>query len=644
MSADDRLSTLGGLKLKLAAWLPEREQYQRRYMPVDFNSERESGNRNVLAAVPQFRPFSMRSWVGGEGITWWEPDLFQYRESTNVRPVRLRDGLELGALSSVTTKGGSAFNNGQQFGLAIGKLFTAGNGALSPLEVYPWDLTVPDWDNTLLTPAAIGSDDRITSIVQNGKSALGVLIASDDGSGSGVIYPAPTGAGFPSNDDNLFYNDGTGDDDPFLYPPVLRMFDGVVYALDGDDLYALGTPGVRTQVVDLVSWTSDNYLDQTPWSYNRMSTSDKGPIWITRIDNGATFLWEYDVNDDVQRKIGKLPVDFAFPYSIYFSKGFTFVAFRYAPSHTESGEAYIWFKRGAQDGVIGPVRAPSGVTASKPILLAGVIGDDLVFYFDGAIWAYNMSYGGVYQIATQETTGTPYGAITFGKDVFIAPVTNSSNTRSVERFDTTRYATDGTIDLGKHDWDYPGIEKILLDVTVVTDPLPANCRVSLFISVDGDDFVGVTSPAQYHQNDDATKFTWVASTSGGTTLAGNEFEIRLMLESSTSTATPTIREVTARAKAAAHLLEITMQIDAGTIDTGEGFQTSEALIAGLNALCEADPKTVTSFTDMFQTLETSTPPAAFDVTVQDVATPMVETGEQEDEASAVVILHAVNLV
>lgn len=610
---EDRIGDLGGLKIRLASWLPADERYQRRYLPVDFQSEVASGEQ-ALAPVPKFRPFAMRSWRGGEGATWWQRDSNEYRESSNVRPVSIRDGLELGARQVLDpAAGGGTFSDARRFGYGLGGLFTVEDGA-----GYPWDAVNNEWDAGITTGA--------------GTSDVASLTDGDDtwvysGHENGGIHRWKTG----SNEEH--FND-TG---AFVFPPILRSFAGTLYALDGDDLYTIDkvTPDTRVQVADLAG-SSAVYLASTPWAYGRMSLSDKGPIWVQRLDNGQTFLWEFNHASETQARIGKLPVDFAFPYSIFFTRGFTFVAFRYASAHAQSGPAYLWYRRGAQDGVAGPFRSLTGVTASKPILIAGMIGDDILVYFDGAVWAYNLSDGAIYMMARQTSSGTPEDAITFGKDVFIAPVSLSVANR-VERFSTTEYTTEtATIDLGKHDWDYPGLPKILLDITVITDPLPANTSIQAAVAVDGGAFTNIGAAST---TDGETKHEWTVSSSAGSTLSGNEFELRLILASTSTSATPTVREVSARAKASAHIVEIVMAVDCA--DVGE--QASYQLIDGLNLLAAPAAPEVVAFTDPFQQRE-SDAADSFDVTVQEVITPKLDEGDAEEHRSAVVKLQAVSLV
>lgn len=366
-----------------------------------------------------------------------------------------------------------------------------------------------------------------------------------------------------------------------------------------------------------------------------MSLSDKGPIWVQRLDNGQTLLWQYNKAQDFQEIIGKLTQDFVFPYSVFFTKGYSFVAYRTGSAHDQSGDAYIWYKRGGQDGVIGPFRSTTGVTASKPILIGGLIGDDMIVYFDGAIWAYNFTDGSLYMWATQTTTGTPEDCIVLGNQVFITPVTSGANTMAVERFSQDKYTTEtATIDLGKHDWDYHGLLKILLDVTVITDKLPANTQVQVAYSADGADFTTIAGTT--HNVDDATRVTFPVSTSSGT-VTGFEFEIRLILATTDNTVTPTVREVSARAMGASSVLEWIMAIDIGHV----GEQASHALIDGLNAFKAA--KAVVSFSDPWQNREDDAADT-FDVVVEEVFTPKLRESNQESESYATVRVRGRELV
>jgi hypothetical protein len=604
--SDHPIGQLGSVKFKLAAWLPSADQYQRRYIPVDFESESASGDVPGLEADPKFRGWAVRGWRGGEGITYWDREGAMYRQSTNVRPVSILDGLILGADQDVTVNdsGGAVFNDGSRFGYGLGSIWVADDG-----HGYKW---TPDW-GAAITIGAGASD--VTSMTDGDDTHM------YSGHASGAIWRWKSGTSEEHFDTTT---------DPFTYAPVVRSYEGVLYALDGDDLYEIdkSTPDTRTAVADPANGSSAVYLAST-WSYGRMSLSDKGPIWVQRLDNGQTLLWQYHKALDFQEVIGKAPQDFIFPYAVFFTKGYTFVAYRVADAHANSGDAYIWYKRGGQDGVIGPFRSTTGTTASKPILIGGMIGDDMIVYFDGAVWAYNFTDGAVYQWSKQTTTGTPEDCIVLGNQVFITPVTSGGNSLAVERFRENLYTTEtATIDLGKHDWDYRGLLKTLLDVTVITDPLPADTSVQVAYSADGASFVTVSGTT--HNVDGQTRVTVPVSTSAGSTVTGFEFELRLILATTTNTNTPTVREVSARAVGASAVLEVIMSIDVGNA----GEQESHKILDQLATL--RTNKAVVAFKDPYLNRENDGTDT-YDVAVAEVFLPQRQTANTEEEGPAATV-------
>lgn len=608
-----RYATLGSLELPLAGWLPDDEQYQRRVLPTDPASETVSGDRPGFSAEPAFRVFATRSWRGGEGNVTWERESRQYNKSSNVRPASIDDGLVLGARQIITPPNGGAgiFNDGRRFGYGLGRLWTCEDS-----DAYAWDATNQDWDAAVSTGA---TTNNVISLTDGDDTFMYSSHVND------VIRRWNSGA------TSEWYATGTWND------PVLRSFRGILYGLDGDDLYTIskGAANTRTLVADIAG-SSAVYRADVPWPYGRMSLSDRGPIWLQRLDNGQTFLHLYDPASDTQEVLGKISVDFVFPYSIMFTHGFVWVALRYAPTHAESGDAYLWFKRGAQEGYAGPFRSPTGVTASKPILLAGVIGDDLIVYFDGAVWGYNLTDGAIFMIADQTTTAVPEDAITFGKDIFITPVTSGGNTTAVERFNTVAYTTEtATIDLGKHDWDYPGLVKVLYDITVVTDPLPANTTIQAAVSADGAAFVNIGVASDV---DGSTRHRFVASSSAGATISGIEFELRLLLASTNVANTPTVREVSARATGGKSLLEIVI-----LVDCGKSRVEAAKFLTALDAIARPATPAIFSLTDPYQAGEKDTV-AAFDVKVKEVRSPKAYTDQDETERAALIRVHALDLV
>lgn len=606
VDAATRIGLIGTTPIRLAAWLDQDERYQRRYIPVDPSAEAIASDRPGLSADPRVRTWAIRSWAGGEGDTVWDREISSYRKGDGLAPVRIGDGLQLVRNFAYSlNSGGTDFSDAKRFGYGLGSLW-----AITDNNGYSWDRTNGRWAAGIATGAA-GSD--ATSITDGDDTFMWV------GLESGAIRR------FNSGGNAERFAAGT-----FAYAPVLRSFQGLLYALDGDDLYTINKTVVNTrvQVADLTG-SSDAYLDNIPWSYNRMSLSDKGPIWIQRLDNGQTFIWEYNVALDTQQVIGTLPVDFAYPYSVFYSRGFTFVGFRYANGHDQPGDAAVYFFRGAQNGVA-PLRLPEdhASTANLPVLIAGFIGDDLMIYYAGRLWAYNVSAGGIHCVGIQSVTSeVAEDAITFGHDVFAGDLGGS---RKAGRWRGDRYAAAGSLSTGRFDFDYEGLLKLLLEVTVITDPLPASTSVTMQVAADGGTPVTLTGT---HDTDGQRRFTWFAS-SAASSIFGYEFELIPNAATSDTQNTPTIRQVAARGTGAVHQLEFVLSIDVSDMSAAE--------IDGLNALAD-DSIGVLTFTDPFQNPEQDAPDT-FAVTVEEVVTPEVRTGESPTEQHATIRMRGANLV
>ena len=160
-------------------------------------------------------------------------------------------------------------------------------------------------------------------------------------------------------------------------------------------------------------------------------------------------------------------------------------------------------------------------------------------------------------------------AITFGQSIFTS---NSTDFKAERAISTSYTTTAGTIDLGRSDLGYAGVEKILLDVTVVCDPLPAGNTVDLSYSVEGGT---VTAVSGQLATTGATTNTWTVSSDTGN-VTGKDFELRLTVDSDAASETPTIRSVTARAAAAAKQRTWYLETDAGTSDAGSGGDSVRA--------------------------------------------------------------------
>jgi hypothetical protein len=546
----------GTVKIKLAqhAGTP--------YLPGVSVVDMESGiasDKPGLAGETKERTWIVRSWKGGEGQTHWERDTRAYMDSTNVRPVNVGEGLELSSMPETTldSTGLASFADGQVLGRGRGYLWVGLDG-----DAYRWDAT--KWSAAISTG---GTTNEITSFA--------------DGQDATTMYTGHTNKTIRSWTEapaNAELASG------YTYDPVLASFGGTLYALDGDDLYSVNTTtGARTQVGD-PGGSGATYLAATPWAYNRMCVSDVGIIWYQRLDSGETLIHEYNAYDDTESRIGRLPDGATFPYSILHTNTFTFVAFRAASAHALSGDAYIYAFRGGQRSTIGPIRAPSGVTASKPILLAGVIGNDLIFFYDGSVWSYNLDSGGYFHYGETLSGATaPESVSTFGSDVFIAQVGGNK----VELLPKGKYTTDTAyLSLGWFDLDTPVMRKTFHEVTVLADPLPANVSVQVAYALDGD--TTFTTISDTWITDGETSHSFTLSTVA-VPVQGYKINVRLILKTTSTSYTPTIREVMVRGRSASRVRTWALAVDVG--NPARGDQMSHAKIDEINALSLGGPVT-----------------------------------------------------
>lgn len=604
-----QVGTLGTLKIRLSPWVPRNERYRRQYVPLNPESESVSSRDTGLVVDTKFRPWVVRSWSRGEGFDVWRREDGGYRQSDGIVPVVTGDGLRLAynTASTSITGGGGTLSGMLILGIAQGKLW-----ALFDNDAYAWDPTNNDWDASIGTGAA--NNDQATSIA--------------DGQDT-WIYSGHEGFRiwrWKSGSQEEHCDNTTG----FTWPPLLRAFGTRIFALDGDQLYEVDkvTPDTITQVAT-VDGDSDNWLASGP-TWMRMASSDVGLVWIQRLDNGQTLIHEYNVAEDTQKVIGKVPVDWVWPYSIYHAFGFVFVAFRTATSSGVAGEAFVYFQRGQQRGIIGPIRRVNAAAAPNSMVIAGTLGSDLIIVYDD-IFSYDVDEGGIVRMA-DATFGVhlEQHAIVFGRDVFMCQA-------NVMRMRADTYIDTGFIHLGWHDFDYPGLRKQFLDVTIITDPLPAGTAIFASVAVDGS--TTYTGLVGNHSVDGATKFTFPVANPTSAPITGNRFEVLLSFTTSINTNTPIVREVAARATGADHVLEVVMQLDVGDI----GEQTSSTLIDGLNAMAVASAPV--NFDDVFQQRQDAEAVDVYTVTVEEVVTPTLESPvDDDDHPVALVRLRAMSLV
>lgn len=474
---------------------------------------------------PDFLVWSADSWKGGEGETVWresQPDI--YHESFNVRPLAVGDGLVLGAeqQASLNDAGTPAIHNqAVRLGVSQGKLWS-GYVATG----HEWQPATENWDATGIA---------------TGHGAAQIISFADIGDTwiytSAFSGSAKTIRRWKAGSNAEWFATGT-----FTYDPILIDFQGVLYALDGDDLWAITAANTRELRSDTYTGgaaadpfrriggeevgalASGIYLADTNASWWRASKSDVGPLWIQRMDNGNAWIYEYNHFTDTTRTRAQLP-DHILPYSLAFANGFTFTGFRFATSHTASGDAYIHYERGGQTGFAGPIRSQTGTTASKPVRIGGMIGSDLIIYFDGAVWAYDLSGGGISMVADCiNTSSYAFDIVTWGKDIFLSGVTSGANTRSVERISLDSYTTqtEAFLSSGSLDFRTPGVDKALLSIIVETDPLPDGTSLQVAYAVDGGGYIvhattrsaGASGSATFDYTGGASEDLWTSASHG----------------------------------------------------------------------------------------------------------------------------------
>ncbi|HEX7098947.1 MAG TPA: hypothetical protein VF377_06875 [Acidimicrobiia bacterium] len=524
--------------------------------------------------------WSIREWSSGIGFDVWRPNQGGYRAGAAML-TEFEEGFTLPRLAETTELSAAALTDGGVLGLAQGVLWTVDDAA-----GYAWDSANGDWDTGVATG---GTTNQATSIADGHDTWVYT------GHSNGVIRRWKSGS-------NEAHYSTFGED------PVLVDFGGILFALDSDDLYEIDktTADTRTQRADLTG-SSSLYLAATPWCYNRLTVSDVGPVWLQRLNSGETHIWEYNVAEDVQARIGKLPATPSFPYSIFWANGFVFVGFRYAPSHSAPGLGYLYYQRGSQRGVAGPFSRDVSSSASAPVLIAGMVGDDVIVIYDGTAFAYNLTAGGISEVGTVDDSR--WSARVFGRDIFAG----GGDNKHVQRLVDGKYAASAVLLTGRHDMEYPGLRKRLLDVTVVTDPLPSGTSVGMTVIVDGGDPITLTGS---HDTDDAQRFTWSAASTSAD-IVGYQFELRPTLASTDENAAPVVRELIATAAAAAHRIEWVLSIDCSDMSWQE--------IDNLNAMAGD----IVTFTDDFQNRD-SDDPDSFVVQVAELLTPRMFDPEGEE--------------
>lgn len=570
-----RKATLGPVEIVLPQWLDPEDRYQRRYIGVTPASRQIPGSDDLIAPETDIAQWVIRDWSAGEGDIVWE-DAGRYNYSSNMAP----------------TADGSGIVPGMNYTTGTGQteIITRGGGRLVAAEdaddnIYEWNGS--SWSSLWAIGGTASRD--IVSIASLEPTTYYVL----DNTGEVRKVQSASNSALVTGLTNHY----------------LVGFNGALYSQVGTSLTTIDTStGTRTAVASLSS--SAHEVATSNGRVRLLTTSDVGPFWACPIDDGVTLLREYNVADDTPYTIGELPKD-SFVYDVLFHAGIYFAAFRQADTHASSGDAYLYYQVGGSRGVAGPIRAPSGTTASKRIAFAGAIGDRIMLAYDDRLWAYDLTTGGISEVAdwsSDVNVGEPLSATVFGKDVFVG---SNAGYAFIET-DEVKASTNGVLYTGRFDFGYNQLPKLLHTVTVVTeDQLAAAHSVEVGYLLDG-------NTVQWLSDDMATgeaSHTWVVSDNAESLIA-IETEWAIRASSTSATSFPKVIALYSDASGAAARIEWAVAVDVGESSVNDGGD----VITALNSLRTSYG--VVQWSDPYQ-VDPYTADQAFDVRVKDVLTPML---------------------
>lgn len=561
------------------------ERYRRQLIPVTPASRQIPGSPDAVAPDTTIAQWSINEWSQGEGDVTWQ-DRGRYNVSTGMGPASDGSGLVVGPFLSTTQhdSGGGNFDQGQRIARAAGELLAAAD---SDDHLHKWDITNNEWDNLWSIGGASTGDVVGIAAVNDTKVYVGLS--------NGTIREVQTGG-------NATHFAVWGSNEVRL-----TSYQGKLYGVEQLDMYEVSTAATDTRTLRgdvpglIASFRASNQ--------RRITTSDVGPIWLAPYNDGRTDLWEYNVADNSAYVVAELPRDTTV-YDSFFHEGIYFVGYRAAAVSTLAGDAFLYFNAGSGNkGSIGPFRSTTGTTANKPVLIAGVIGDRVIIFYDAAMWAYDLSTGGISQLASSMVTGG-VNAATFGKDAFALNGTN------IERLDFTLFdTTQGTLDSGRFDFGYKGLRKMMTKVTIVCETaLVSNDAISVAVAVDGGSFTTLSGSMS---STDVTKTFIVATTS--TNFEGFSFEIRVLVTAGSTAASPKIISIDSEAIGVESRLEWIMAVDV----TDNTKQVGQTVLTGLETL--RTTKAPFTFTnpfddDVYADADTHT------VTMEDVTFPQENAG------------------
>lgn len=622
---------IGSVEVVLASGVGVNERYSKRLVPVNPRLQFLPNDPTSLAARFNQAYWKVDDWSDGEGEDVWDPGRAgSYRQGTAAAPERVRGrGLELGPPIAQTTRSdASEFDRGTVIAVDT---YTPLNGG-SATETTLWAAggrMVSGFPDLFLTEYTFGS----------GWDTLAGDYTYDFGTGTrdvtGLIVHATriwvlAGSG-------LFVFDlSTGTFQDFeVFGATNVPSSAIVLASDSLELYGVSGQGLYRLTFDAGAIVTTQLYTQAGSSITprfvhfdpdvarqlegaRIASSDVGVVWWDHHTNGAR-IFEYNTSSDTGRVVAVLPGG-QVPTSIAHTNGVTFLTV----VTTEIGNGGLAYLVALTDqGIVysAPLRGTSDDVFTFPII-AGVDGDDLIIHWDGALWTYNLSSGGLFHLCS---TGLGSSYVTRGLvwngNVFLTASTSCDPTSTaswnVHRIDRSKYATTGSVESGAYDLGFFDVPKTFMEVIVTTDPLPANTTLQLAYRTDY--AAAFTTHSDTKTTDGDTVHSFVLSDASGT-VTGRTFEHKIILNSTSETATPTVRSIMVRAVAGAHEVEWILAIDAATSD----FQHGPSVIAALKDLAEA--QTIVSFEDPWSVdTRSGAAPTTHTVKVMDVVLPSTGT-------------------
>jgi hypothetical protein len=526
-------------------------------LPPSYDPEEFTVNEPTNEAV---RRWKISRFGGGEGAAIWDATSDEYHESYGVIPSlnRFEGGLVLQPQAART------FDDVPNVVSGVDALYTRIRGLyyIDGQTFYAWDSLNEEWDSTGNSTGA-ASGFAYQGVGVDGQGWHYAIYSIDElwryTASSQEKHVAATA--WPTS--------GFG-------PFCLASKDGRLFAVDAIDANLLE---IDTVTADTVTAVGD--VIATGSTTSLITATDVGIAWITEDVHGMFSIWQYNTSTETTERLSLNDIPrFAIPGSLKFLAGFLWVGFSYAtyPSGGYSDEefGYVYYQRGSQRGFLGPMHAVENQNSGVSVI--DLYGDDLLIHYGDRLWAYNTTAGGIVNLGEGPSgsySDATKQAVLFGDDVFI-PLSY------IDRWELTKYdpglSPEGYLDTGRFDFGWPGMDKVLMDITVSTDPLPANCTVGVGYSVDG----GAFSTHAITSNVAGTTVHRFVVSSPASPVNGESFELRVILGTSSEDLSPRVREIMARASI--DELEFTYELQLDLSDREDAPISEATVLANLNTV------------------------------------------------------------